>query len=45
MSIDARFAEKLAEEAAEWFVRVRATNVDSDAHAEWLRWIEADPPP
>jgi transmembrane sensor len=43
MSIDARFAERIAEEAAEWFVRVRVANVDSDVHAEWLRWIEANP--
>jgi transmembrane sensor len=43
MSTNSRSAEQIAEEAAEWFVRVRAANVDSSVHAKWLSWIEANP--
>jgi transmembrane sensor len=33
----------LLEEAADWFIRVRTGRTDSEVHAAWLAWIEADP--
>jgi transmembrane sensor len=36
-------APSLLQEAAEQFVRVRTAAEDSEEHAQWLAWIEADP--
>ncbi|WP_116809810.1 FecR family protein [Steroidobacter cummioxidans] len=34
---------ELLEEAGDWFLRVRSRKADSELHAAWLHWIEADP--
>jgi transmembrane sensor len=34
---------ELLEQAADWFLRVRAARADSEVHGAWLNWIEADP--
>lgn len=34
---------ELIEEAGDWFLRVRSRKADSELHAAWLHWIEADP--
>lgn len=35
--------ERLLQEAADWFLRVRSAELDSDIHTSWLAWIEAQP--
>lgn len=33
----------LFEQAADWFLRVRAADASTEQHVAWLAWIEADP--
>lgn len=36
-------SEELLEAAADWYLRVRAARAESEVHAAWLNWIEANP--
>ncbi len=43
MSKPAEIQPQLFDEAADWFLRVRAVDASTDDHVAWLAWIEADP--
>jgi len=36
-------SQDLHEEAADWFLRVRARNASAEVQSQWLCWIESDP--
>lgn len=43
MSTHHRITTDILREAADWFIRVRSAEPDSEEYIAWLKWLESDP--